>query len=139
MGEFEVAVRAQMPANPGAATAPDAPASPRARHDKAHRTGRIQEMFSGGPTQRIEPGSSNKRIRSRLCATYPYSLDAKFAPANDIRVAHFANLVVNGTYWIESYINDIQGIDVEDGKVESLAKGAAIDDSVVPQLLEVLG
>ncbi len=32
-------------------------------------------MFSGGPTQRIEPGSSNKRIRSRLRATYPYSLD----------------------------------------------------------------
>ena len=48
--------------------------SPRMRHDKAHRTGRIQEMFSGGPTQRIEPDSSSKRIWSRLCATYPYSL-----------------------------------------------------------------
>jgi len=46
----------------------------RMRHDKAHRTGRIQEMFSGGATQRIEPGSSNKRISSRLRATYPYSL-----------------------------------------------------------------
>ena len=66
---------AQLPANHGAATAPDAPASPRMRHDKAHRTDRTQEMFSGGATQRIEPGSSNKRIRSRLRATYPYSLD----------------------------------------------------------------
>jgi len=139
MGSAKNCHAAQLPANPGAATAPDAPASPHMRHDKAHRTGRIQDMFSRGATRRKEPGSSDKRIRSRLRVTCPYSLDAKFAPANDIRVAHFANLVVNGTYWIESYINDIQGIDVEDGKVESLAEGAAIDDSVVPQLLEVLG
>jgi len=74
MGSAKNCRAAQLPANHGAATAPNPPSSPRMHHDKAHRTGRIQEMFSGGPTQRIEPGSSNKRIRSRLRATYPYSL-----------------------------------------------------------------
>ena len=32
-------------------------------------------MFSGGATRRKEPGSANKRIRLRLRANYPYSLD----------------------------------------------------------------
>ena len=35
-------------------------------------------MFSGEPTQRMEPGSSNKRIRSRLRANCPYSLERIF-------------------------------------------------------------
>lgn len=48
MGSAKHCRAAQLPANHGAATAPDAPASPRMRHDKAHRTGGIQEMFSGG-------------------------------------------------------------------------------------------
>jgi hypothetical protein len=74
MGSAKDRHAAQLPANHGATTAPDAPQSARMRHDKAHCTGRIHEMFSGGPTQRMEPGSSNKRIRSRLRATYPYSL-----------------------------------------------------------------
>jgi len=73
MGSAKNCRAAQLPANPGAATAPDGPASPRMRHDKAHRTGRIQEMSSGGATRRKEPGSSNKRFGARLRATYPYS------------------------------------------------------------------
>jgi len=52
MGSAKNCRAAQLPANHGAATAPDAPPSPRMRHDEA---------------QRMEPGSSNKRI-SRGCA-----------------------------------------------------------------------
>ena len=50
MGSAKNCRAAQLPATHGAATAPDAPASPRMRRDKANRAGGIQKMFSGGET-----------------------------------------------------------------------------------------